>query len=190
MIKILLVDNNDSFVYNLVEILRLQCSVDVVLTGDLYEGIEKDYQKILLSPGAALPGNYPQMMQLISRCAKTHSILGVCLGCQAIGENFGASIIQLEFPKHGHCSRLKLLKKDEILFDGIPDNSHIGRYHSWVINPYLFPDTLEVLAIDEDDNIMAIKHRDLSIYGVQFHPESIISEYGRIMLENWILKEI
>jgi anthranilate synthase/aminodeoxychorismate synthase-like glutamine amidotransferase len=185
MIKILLVNNNDSFVYNLVEYLRPQCCVNVVFTGDLYEGIECGYDKIILSPGAALPKDYPQMMQLIERCCNTHPILGVCLGCQAIADYFGADIVQLEHPRHGHCSHLAFVKEDA-LFRGIPNNSCIGRYHSWVISPQQLPDTLQVLAADEQGNIMAIRHKTLSIYGLQFHPESIITEYGREMLSNFL----
>ncbi|MEG0519264.1 MAG: aminodeoxychorismate/anthranilate synthase component II, partial [Bacteroidales bacterium] len=111
--------------------------------------------------------------------------LGVCLGCQAIAEYFGADIVQLDHPRHGHCSHLAFVKEDA-LFSGIPNNSRIGRYHSWVIHPQQLPDTLEVLAADEQGNIMAIRHKTRCIYGLQFHPESIITEYGREMLSNFL----
>ncbi|MEG1899854.1 MAG: aminodeoxychorismate/anthranilate synthase component II [Bacteroidales bacterium] len=185
MKKILVVNNNDSFVYNLVELLRGKCSFDVVLTQNLYKGIESNYNMLLLSPGAGLPNNYPQMMQLIKRCSNTHSIFGVCLGCQAIAEAFGATLMQLPQPKHGHCSTLQILEGSELLFKNVPLKSNIGRYHSWVINPSSIPDSLKIIATDEENNIMAIRHATLPIYGVQFHPESIISDYGKIILENW-----
>lgn len=185
MIKILLVDNNDSFVYNLVEIIRPWCHLDVVLEGNLYDGIEKEYQKIILSPGAGLPHDYPNMMQLITRCETTHSILGVCLGCQALASFFGAYLIQLPHPKHGHCSFMKILITNKLM-NGLPNNTRIGRYHSWVINPSSLPDIIKVLAVDDNGNIMAIRHAQFPLYGVQFHPESIISEYGKLLLKNFI----
>ncbi|MEG1580447.1 MAG: aminodeoxychorismate/anthranilate synthase component II [Bacteroidaceae bacterium] len=185
MKEILLVDNNDSFVYNLVEYLRPLGHVEVVLSNDLQRDTADAYHTIILSPGAALPNDYPQMMQLIAQCERTHPILGVCLGCQAIASHFGAHIVQMKHPQHGHCSSLNIVKEDAF-FNGIPNNTSIGRYHSWVIDPSNVPDTLQVLATDEEGHIMAIKHKTLPLYGLQFHPESIMTEYGRMMLTHFL----
>lgn len=187
MKKIIVVDNNDSFVYNLIEYLRkgAKCEFDVVLTDDIDFSTIAKYDAILLSPGANLPYHYPKMMELIERCKFTHSILGVCLGHQAIASYFGAELIQLKEPKHGHCSVLTL-KECTRLTEGINSGNKIGRYHSWVVNPNNIPPQLIVSAVDEDGNIMIIRHSFLPIYGVQFHPESIMSDDGWKIIDNWV----
>lgn len=183
MKKILVVDNNDSFVYNLVEYLRNYCTVEVILSSEIGFEAMGQYDGILLSPGAGLPKDYPKMMELIERCHTTHSFLGVCLGHQALCSFFGMELTQIQAPKHGHTDRLKMITENP-LFQTLSDNSAIGRYHSWVATGSC--SELQISAIDEEGNIMAVKHRNLPLYGVQFHPESIITEHGRVMIENWV----
>lgn len=187
MKKIIVVDNNDSFVYNLIEYLRKggKCEFDVVLSDDIDLNAMGKYDGILLSPGADLPHHYPKMMELIDRCKLTHSIFGVCLGHQALASYFGAELIQLKEPKHGHCS-VMTLKECNRLTMGVDSGCKIGRYHSWVVSPANLPSQLIVSAVDEDENIMMIRHRFLSIYGVQYHPESIMSEGGWKIIDNWV----
>ncbi|MEG2318648.1 MAG: aminodeoxychorismate/anthranilate synthase component II [Rikenellaceae bacterium] len=186
MEKILVVDNNDSFVYNIVEILRGRSEVDVCLSKDLYIGIEDRYDKIILSPGAGLPSDYPDMEKLILRCLKTHPIFGVCLGFQALAVALGASLKQLSAPKHGHSSSLNIIDTNDVLLRGVPCGSSVGRYHSWVVDSNSVPKEMIITSYDEDDNIMSFSHIELPIYGVQFHPESIITEHGVQMLLNFV----
>ncbi len=204
MKRVLVVNNRDSFVYNLVEYLRRLVGdrMDVCLVDNLYTAEwEKErllsYSHVLFSPGAGVPSEYPGMMQLLGDIvAYAHvgedvpSVLGVCLGHQAIAAFFGANLRQMEVPKHGHMSQLRLVDPAFFLWDGVPANSGIARYHSWIIEEKVLPIDLEVLAYDEDNNIMAIQHMEYPIYGVQFHPESILTKYGMCMLESWIKKEL
>lgn len=187
MKKILVIDNRDSFVYNLIEYLRIngKCEVDVVLSDCVNFDTLDEYDGILFSPGAGIPADYPNMWRVIDQCKYSHSMLGVCLGHQAIAEYFGASLFQLELPRHGHCSNLKLLEGNR-LTEGIVDGCSIGRYHSWIVSPYMLSNELKISATDEDGNVMMIRHKILPIYGVQFHPESIITEQGQKMINNWI----
>lgn len=188
MKKILVINNNDSFVYNLVEILRLlEVDSDVIICDKLTFPITETYNGIILSPGPGIPSEYPQMEELIRRYHTTIPILGVCLGHQSLASYFGARLIHLNHPLHGHTSTLHILNTNDLLFLNIPNLSNIGRYHSWVVAPDNFPDCLQSIAKDEHKNIMAIKHRYYPIYGVQFHPESIISgDTGKQLIANWI----
>lgn len=188
MKKILVVNNNDSFVYNLVEILRLlQVDSDVIICDELTFPLTTTCNGIILSPGPGIPAEYPQLEQLIHRYHKTYPILGVCLGHQSIASYFGASLVHLNHPLHGHTSTLHITHESDTLFLNVPNLSNIGRYHSWVIAPDSLPDCLQSIAKDEHDNIMAIKHSYYPIYGVQFHPESIISgDTGKQLISNWI----
>ena len=186
MERVLVINNRDSFVYNLVGILEDKCIPIVVSEDNVYCGIEDGFDKIVLSPGAGLPLEYPNMMELIRRCAKTKSILGVCLGHQALIQSFGGELIQMTKPKHGHRSVLNILDKNNKLFQGLDKESYIGRYHSWIINPNNLPSCFNVTALDEENNIMAISHFSLRLYGLQFHPESIISNCGETIIDNWL----
>ena len=188
MRKILVVDNHDSFVYNLVELLRANenCTFDVVLSDDLDLERAGEYDMFLLSPGAGLPMERPMMMKLIERYASSRSILGVCLGFQALVEFFGGGLYQLPYPKHGHTSTLSILKSEDLLFKGLPKEIKVGRYHSWVVNQKVLPKDFYISSEDEDGNIMSMTHKTLPLYGVQFHPESIISQYGQQIIDNWI----
>jgi len=186
MERILVINNRDSFVYNLVGILENKCNPIVINEDDIYEGIEDDYDKIVLSPGAGLPSEYTKMMNLIKRCSNNKSILGVCLGHQAIIKSFGGELMQMDFPKHGHKSILNVLDKNDRLLHGLNEESCIGRYHSWVACPNKIPLCFNITALDEDNNIMAISHNSLRLYGLQFHPESIISNCGETIIDNWL----
>lgn len=187
MNKVLVVDCNDSFVYNLVQLLRENpdCSFEVVNVHRIpFERISV-FSHILLSPGPGVPKDYPPLFTLLEKTLNTHCILGVCLGMQAIATYFGCRLKQLSFPKHGHESKLKIVDST-YLFKNIPSDTAIGRYHSWVVDPESLTDTMEVLALDEENHIMALKHRYYSIYGVQFHPESVITKNGVEMIRNWL----
>ena len=188
MKKILVIDNHDSFVYNLVEYLREidKTSITVVQNEGISEINPLAFDGILLSPGAGLPSDYPETSQLIEEYCHKLSFLGICLGHQAIAQHFGATLKRHTRPKHGHSSTLNILIPEDILFSGIDCNPTIGRYHSWCIDSKHIGEELEVLGVDEDKNIMAIRHKKLPIWGLQFHPESIITTHGREMIRNWV----
>lgn len=188
MKKILIVNNNDSFIYNLVDMLRrLGVEFDIVV-GDEVDFAELDhYSAFLFSPGAGIPKQYRSMMAIIERFHKTKPMFGVCLGHQAIAEFFGARLLQFDSPLHGHASKLCQTFPIDALFYGVGNDAVVGRYHSWVVDEATLPSSLKVIARDEEDNVMALRHTDLPIYGVQFHPESIITdECGKIIIKNWI----
>ena len=185
--KCLLLDNYDSFTYNLRHIL-LELGVDT----DVYrndkislEEVEK-YDKILLSPGPGIPSEADLLLPLIERYAPTKSILGVCLGEQAIGEVFGAKLLNLKDVYHGVCSDIRVLRKDT-LFEGLESGFRAGRYHSWVVSKEEIPECIEITAVDaEEGYIMGIRHRVYDVCGIQFHPESVLTPQGKIIIGNWI----
>lgn len=186
--KILVLDNYDSFVYNLVHILR-NCEgvpVDVFKNNCIDLDAVDAYDKILLSPGPGLPKDAGIMPQLIERYAPTKSILGVCLGHQAIAEHFGADLYNLPDPLHGVASRIQINTED-YFFQSIDQNVQVGHYHSWVVTMN-DNDVLEVTAKDKNGNIMALCHKTYDVRGVQFHPESILTESGITMIKNWVYK--
>lgn len=185
--KILVIDNYDSFTYNLVHLLH-ECGEEVeVWRNDKFklEDVEA-FDKILLSPGPGLPKDAGLLMELIRKYSSTKRILGICLGQQAIAEVYGGSLSNLEKPVHGMASTIKVTDPDERLFRGLPAEFLAGRYHSWVVSEDDFPSELEVTARDEAGFIMAIAHKDLDVRGVQFHPESILSEHGKEIIQNWL----
>lgn len=185
--KVVVVDNYDSFTYNLVHLLN-ECGYDAtVWRNDKFE--LKDlatFDKILLSPGPGLPSESGLLLDVIKEYGSTKSILGVCLGLQAITEVYGGSLYNLKKPMHGTATPLKVLKTDEVLFKGIPNNFQVGRYHSWAADKNNFSDELEITAVDSEGVIMAIAHKTLDVKGVQFHPESILSEHGKEIVSNWL----
>ncbi len=187
MKNILVIDNYDSFTYNLVHYLEdLDCKVTVYRNDEFdIEEVQK-FDKILLSPGPGIPDEAGLLKEVIKTYAPTKSILGVCLGQQAIGEVFGGSLVNLEKVYHGVASNVKILVDDEPLFQGLPKEIEVGRYHSWVVNTTDFPDVLEITSIDENGQIMSLRHKTLDVRGVQFHPESILTPEGKKMLENWV----
>lgn len=197
--KILLVDNYDSFVYNIVGLLR-QCREvmdgggglewDVVRNDEIPPGGMEGYDAVILSPGPGIPSEAGDMMRLIGRCVGTHAILGVCLGCQAIAEYFGAGLCRLPVPRHGHRSRLEGIATDDDLLGGLAGDEEmlVGRYHSWVIDGNTIGDDSELMITsrDEEGNIMSVSHRWLPVYGVQFHPESINTPQGIKIMQRFI----
>ncbi|MEC4004927.1 aminodeoxychorismate/anthranilate synthase component II [Flavobacterium sp. SUN052] len=187
MKNILIIDNYDSFTYNLVHYLEdLNCKV-TVLRNDEFELNELEkYDKILLSPGPGIPEEAGLLKAVIQKYAPTKSILGVCLGQQAIGEVFGGSLTNLEKVYHGVATKVEILVTDESLFKGLENEIEVGRYHSWVISKDDFPTDLEITSVDANGEIMSIRHRKYDVKGVQFHPESILTLNGKQILDNWI----
>jgi anthranilate synthase component 2 len=189
MIKknIVVIDNYDSFVYNLVHYLEdLDCKVTVVRNDEFELDDLKNFDKILLSPGPGIPSEAGLLKQVIAKYASTKSILGVCLGQQAIGEVFGGELTNLEKVYHGVATPINILVTDENLFADLESNQEVGRYHSWVIANEGFPEVLEITSVDENGQIMSIRHRMYDVKGVQFHPESVLTPNGKKMLENWV----
>ena len=185
--KILLFDNYDSFTYNLLHILKeLGADVEVHRNDKIsLEEIER-FDKILLSPGPGVPEEAGILLPLIRRYAPTKSILGVCLGEQAIGEAFGATLINLTDVHHGVCSDIRIVAKDPI-FEGLEPGIRVGRYHSWAVSKENFPDCLEITAVDtEEGQIMGLRHREYDVRGIQFHPESVLTPKGKTIIENWL----
>lgn len=185
--KVLVIDNYDSFTYNLVHLLH-ECGEEVeVWRNDKFklEDVEP-FDKILLSPGPGLPNEAGLLMDVIREYSETKQILGICLGQQAIAEVYGGSLINLQKPVHGIASNVNIIQPKEKLFNGIPNTFLAGRYHSWAVSAQDFPSELEITAIDNSGVIMALSHKVLNVRGVQFHPESILSEYGKQMIQNWL----
>ncbi len=185
--KILVLDNYDSFTYNLVYIVRqlgYGGQMDVFRNDKISLDDVDKYEKILLSPGPGIPSEAGIMPELLKRYASTKVILGVCLGHQAIGEAFGGSLINLSEVLHGVASKVTV--QQDLLFEQIPDTFSIGRYHSWVIDESILSPDLEVIARTPDQQIMAVRHKQFNVRGVQFHPESILTENGVRIMQNWL----
>ena len=184
--KVLVIDNYDSFVYNLVHIIRNLGSyeIEIVKNDEVNNEQLESADKILLSPGPGIPKNAGRMPEIISKYHQTKSILGICLGHQALGEYFGFSLKNLPSPLHGISSELKP-KSSNTIFHQMPESFQIGHYHSWVIEGKE-TDEIEILAYDDFGNIMAIQHKKYSVFGFQFHPESVLTEQGHILLNNWL----
>lgn len=186
-IKILLFDNYDSFTYNLVHAIKSLGYENVdVYRNDKIELSQIDlYDKIILSPGPGLPSKAGIMMEVIKKYAGKKSILGVCLGHQAIAEVFGAKLENIPTVFHGVQTAIKIMKED-YLFAGLPNEILAGRYHSWIVSKSDFPDKLEVTAVDKAGDIMALKHKTLDLHGVQFHPESMLTPDGVQIIQNFL----
>jgi anthranilate synthase component 2 len=187
--KILVFDNYDSFTYNLVQMIEriLETKVDVVKNDEIsLEEIEK-YDKIVLSPGPGIPEEAGILLELIKKYAPTKSILGVCLGQQAIAEAFGGSLINLSEIFHGVATSAQIVKTETKIFKNLHSAMEVGRYHSWAVNPENFPEELEVTAVDKDGMIMALQHKTYDVHGVQFHPESILTPEGEVIIRNFLL---
>lgn len=184
--KVAVIDNYDSFTYNLVHYLE-DLNVEVtVFRNDEFEllDIEK-FEKILLSPGPGIPDEASLLKEVIKKYAPTKSILGVCLGLQAIGEIFGGKLSNLEKVYHGVATKIFIKEKDSI-FNNLPNELYVGRYHSWVISNKNLPIDLIITSTDENGQIMSLKHSVYDVRGVQFHPESILTVHGKQILKNWI----
>ena len=185
MKKILVIDNYDSFTYNLVHYLEeLGCEVIVKRNDQLTLEEVDAFDKIVLSPGPGIPDEAGLLKQIIEKYAPTKSIFGVCLGQQAIAEVFGGSLINLDEVYHGIATKINITK-DDVIFEGLPKEIEVGRYHSWVVNPDL-PEVLEATSLDENGQIMSLRHKTHDVRAVQFHPESVLTPQGKKMLENWL----
>lgn len=185
MKKILVIDNYDSFTYNLVHYLEdLDCEVIVKRNDQLTLDEVDAYDKIVLSPGPGIPDEAGLLKEIIEKYAMTKSIFGVCLGQQAIAEVFGGSLINLEEVYHGIATRIKIIEED-ILFKGMPEEIEVGRYHSWVVDPNV-PEVLQVTSLDENGQVMSLRHKHYDVCAVQFHPESVLTPQGKKILKNWL----
>lgn len=186
MKKILVIDNYDSFTYNLVHYLEdLNCEVTVKRNDKLTLEEADAFEKIVLSPGPGIPDEAGLLKQIIKTYAPTKSILGVCLGQQAIGEVFGGSLENLDHVFHGVATQVSVSVDDEPLFNGLNKAFEVGRYHSWVVNTNL-PDCLEATSFDDNGQIMSLRHKVYDVKGVQYHPESVLTPDGKQILKNWV----
>lgn len=187
--KILVFDNYDSFTYNLVHLVEkvMHTKVEVFRNDQITLEKVKEYDKIILSPGPGIPEEAGLLLPLIKEYAATKSILGVCLGHQAIGEAFGGKLVNLSTVYHGVSTPIKIDEtKNAPLFEGLPETLEVGRYHSWIIAEENFPSELEITARDENNYIMALQHKTYDVQGVQFHPESVLTPMGEDILRNWL----
>ncbi len=184
--KILVIDNYDSFTYNLVHYLEdLDCEVTVKRNDKFAMEEVKGFDKILLSPGPGIPDEAGLLKPLIQQYAQDKSILGICLGQQAIAEVFGGKIENLNEVHHGVSSKIIHYENDDILYKDIPQELEVGRYHSWVVSKNL-PEELIVTSVDKNGEIMSIKHKEFDVRALQYHPESILTPEGKKILKNWV----
>jgi len=191
--KILVFDNYDSFTYNLVHLIEkiLHFPVEVRRNDQIELDAVEVYDKIILSPGPGIPEEAGLLLPLIKRYAATKSILGVCLGHQAIGESFGGKLVNLDQVFHGVATPIlvtdeKYISDEGSVFKNLPVSFEVGRYHSWVVDRKSLPDCLEITAEDENGYIMAMKHKQYNVTGVQFHPESVLTPLGENLMRNWL----
>lgn len=185
--KLLILDNYDSFTYNLVQLIEKTSTVtyEVHKNDKISLADAGKFDKILLSPGPGIPADAGILNDLIRMYAPSKPILGVCLGLQAIGEVFGAKLINLDVVYHGVATEINLIGEDD-LFHNCPKRFKVGRYHSWAVDPTSITSDLIVTAVDDENCIMGLRHKEYDVKGVQFHPESILSDYGEQIIRNWI----
>jgi len=185
--NILIIDNNDSFTYNIVELIRNITSNPIRVKPSVALDINeiKRYNRIILSPGPGLSYEFPILAQILKMYGGKIPILGICLGHQAICEFFGAKLSNLPLVVHGQPKKI-FVKKNTQLFKKIPNEFTVGLYHSWIVRRSGFPEDLYITGLSEDDIIMSVEHKNLQIYGVQFHPESYITEYGKQLITNFL----
>jgi anthranilate synthase component 2 len=184
--KIVIIDNYDSFTYNLSHLVKELGAEVTVLRNDQFALSDlESYNKIILSPGPGIPSEAGLLCDVIRTYAGRKPILGVCLGHQAIGEVFGAKLENLSDVFHGVATSCHIVA-DEPIFSGIERDITIGRYHSWVVSREDFPDCLEITAVSDEGQVMALRHRQLNVRGIQFHPESVLTPDGKKMLQNWL----
>ncbi len=186
--KILVLDNYDSFTYNLVAYVEHLTGVEPEVRRNDRISLSEvaAFDKILLSPGPGLPSESGILCDVIRSFSGTKSILGVCLGLQAITEVFGGSLENLPEVFHGVATPVHVLEPENLLFAGLPKTFTAGRYHSWVASKKDFPDCLRLTAVDDEERVMALSHNTLDVHGVQFHPESVMTEHGMAILKNWL----
>lgn len=187
-VKILLLDNYDSFTYNLYHYLESsgRHQIDVFRNDQIQLEKVKQYDKIILSPGPGLPKDAGILMGLIKEYYSTKSILGVCLGHQAIAECFGAKLKNLKQVVHGQSRKVIKTVNEDYIFNGIPSEFNVGRYHSWIVDKQTLPKSLLISTEDEEGEVMSFYHSSHDIRGIQFHPESVLTEYGKNLLSNWV----
>lgn len=184
---VLVIDNYDSFTYNLVHLINeLGFEAEVWRNDKLDLADVNKYDKILLSPGPGIPEEAGLLLEVIKAYAPSKSILGICLGQQAIAEAFGGSLLNLGRPMHGIATPITVLDKEELTFKDCPAIIEVGRYHSWVVNTVDLPECLIVTSTDKDGQIMSLRHQTLDVRGVQFHPESVLTPSGKQMMKNWL----
>jgi anthranilate synthase component 2 len=188
--KILILDNYDSFTYNLLHYVQdiTNAKIDVIRNDKISIEEINHYDGIILSPGPGLPSDTGVMCDLIKKYGSSKKILGVCLGHQAIAEVYGAKLENMLEVMHGVSSKVQILEKEEKLFAGLPRYIEVGHYHSWVVSKDHFPDCLQITSVDAKDQIMSLRHKNYNVCGIQFHPESILTPYGKEMIRNWIGK--
>lgn len=187
--RILIFDNYDSFTYNLVQLVEkiLHEKVEVFRNDRIDLEEIKEFDKIILSPGPGIPSEAGLLLPLIKEYAASKPILGVCLGHQAIGEAFGGTLINLSTVYHGVATNCQLSMVNCQLFQGLPEEIEVGRYHSWIVSDKNLPEDLEVTARDENGYIMALRHKTYDVQGVQFHPESVLTPHGETIMRNWLV---
>ncbi len=186
--KIVVIDNYDSFTYNLVHAIKkiTGLPVDVFRNDQIkLEDLEK-YDKIVLSPGPGIPEEAGLLLEIIKMYAPKKSMLGVCLGHQAIGEAFGGKLFNMSKVLHGIATPVELTESKSVLFEGLPESFEVGRYHSWIVQQDELPDCFQITSYDTDGFIMSMKHKEFDVEGVQFHPESVLTPLGEKILENWL----
>ena len=184
---VLVIDNYDSFTYNLVHLINELGFEADVWRNDKFDLADVNiYDKILLSPGPGIPEEAGLLLEVIKAYAPSKSILGICLGQQAIAEAFGGSLLNLGRPMHGIATPITVLDKEELTFKDCPAIIEVGRYHSWVVNTVDLPECLIVTSTDKDGQIMSLRHQTLDVRGVQFHPESVLTPSGKQMMKNWL----
>jgi anthranilate synthase component 2 len=187
-VKVLLIDNYDSFTYNLVQLLEQTglCEYQVIKNDEITIDRVHSFDKILFSPGPGLPADAGKMNEIIRTFSKTKSILGICLGHQAICEVFGGKLENLSKPMHGIKEEISIDSTD-YLFEGIPRMIYGGLYHSWVVDEKSLPSCIKIIARNKDGLIMGISHTEYDVKGLQFHPESVMTEYGAAIMKNWLM---
>ncbi len=188
MIKVLLINNYDSFVYNIKQILDESglCQTDIILNDKISLSEASKYDKIIISPGPGLPKESGNIIKIIKELSPTKNILGICLGFQAIAEVFGGELYQLDKIYHGHQSEVEITDKNESIFKSISSPFLAGRYHSWALKTDSFPKELIVTSRTYDGIIMSFRHAKFDVCGVLFHPESIMTPAGKIIIKNWL----
>ncbi len=193
MKKILLIDNQDSFIYNVYHLFKevTETPVDIYQNNDIPFGSLDQYSRIIISPGPGIPQEAGELMRLLEISRHSHTILGICLGLQAIALQFGAKLVNLEQPLHGHTSALIVKENDPLLSSIVKKRINaeplvVGLYHSWAVDPQNIPEILQIGSTNQEGIIMTLYHKELPIYGMQFHPESVITDIGKEIARKWI----
>ncbi len=186
----LLIDNNDSFTYNIAELLKKNRMItyEVVSISSLDTDSIVNFEKVIFSPGHGKPDDFPKIKQILEKCKRSNSILGICLGHQAICEYFGSKLIALDTPCHGQEHIVNLLDSNNCLYRDLPNKISVGLYHSWTIDTESLPDCLRVTGMSERGILMSVSHKEYDIHGVQFHPESFLTEHGPMIINNFLSK--